>query len=418
MMITDIPNETLMKIFYNLDYNDLYNISLVCKHWKTVSDDDILWKRLCFNYIDYLEPSYKSYKKRFFVIRNILESKYTISSHYDTDNVDRRIMLSTNGDIIKLYIDPIDDRQIIIKKISCISSYSIEDKGQNKYLSLTNLDQGTKIILTYISASKCFLIDNICNIHIYDNCTLQLLNTIKISQISNVSVEPYKLNLYSNEELDEIIFSIKDEIYVIDIITSDIKYCVDVSNIINGSVNFMKIRCTKNHIIFHTFDHYTTKCKAYIINKNILSVEEFYLPYTSMGIHDLDTYNNYLVILTKDNTIRIYIDQCNDIKYIRDIYLFMIIFTIYSPVIKIYNGLIYINHRRKTLIFNIHKGEILSTIEHNYITSNIVTNGSHLLIFGIKSKSLYSRYSYTLYDYTKYISDPCLSSTISTCLIL
>merc|ERR1712106_1018872 len=40
-----LPYELWFKIFQNLPYKDLYNVALVCKEWKTLGLDRILWKK-------------------------------------------------------------------------------------------------------------------------------------------------------------------------------------------------------------------------------------------------------------------------------------------------------------------------------------------------------------------------------------
>lgn len=43
----NIPNEILIHIFRLLSIRDLCNISLVCRSFKNIADDDEIWKSKC-----------------------------------------------------------------------------------------------------------------------------------------------------------------------------------------------------------------------------------------------------------------------------------------------------------------------------------------------------------------------------------
>jgi len=46
-VFNNIPNEIILHIFRCLSVHDLCHISLVCRSFKMISDDDELWKSKC-----------------------------------------------------------------------------------------------------------------------------------------------------------------------------------------------------------------------------------------------------------------------------------------------------------------------------------------------------------------------------------
>lgn len=46
-VFNNIPNEVVLHIFRYLSVRDLSNVSLVCRSFKMITDDDELWKSKC-----------------------------------------------------------------------------------------------------------------------------------------------------------------------------------------------------------------------------------------------------------------------------------------------------------------------------------------------------------------------------------
>lgn len=420
MDISNIPNESLLNIFYNLDHDDLYAVSSVCKRWRDVCNEECLWKKLCLNYIDCLESTYQSYKKRFHVIDNMLGCKYSTILYHDNNHADE-IILSKKGDILKLSIDSIVGNKILINNISSKTPLFIIDNDiddlSNEYFTLDNMEGGSKIISTYSSDNNFILLDSVGTIHIYENDTFLPLNIIKTNHIISSDID--KPRLYYNESFNEIIIFIQNKINIINAIESNLNISLDVNTIINAPFDYSIIKSTQNYIIFQ-INNYTSPEKTFLINKNTLKMSLLFDQRQNLSLsidcHDFDTYNNYLAVVTFEHKINIYIDQNNDINFNREIYLSHSDPGLYPPTLKINNALLYVSHEKQLHILKIKTGEKISTINHDYIVPTIITNGYHLLILGIKGNSLlYDSNSYTLYDYTSYSSTMFNYSIMNIC---
>ena len=70
MQLTDLPDEILIEILYNLNSNELYTIGLVCKHLRKITNDNFLWHRLCkIHFTCQASKITKSPRKHFFMIK-------------------------------------------------------------------------------------------------------------------------------------------------------------------------------------------------------------------------------------------------------------------------------------------------------------------------------------------------------------
>lgn len=411
MNISNIPNEIILNILYNLNYKDLYNVSLVCKNWNKLCDDEMLWKNNCLSYIDYLEPTYQSYKKRFNVIANMIESRY-LTTFYNDCNYDIKMnykMLSKKGDILKICVDR-NNKKINIKNISS----DIIDK---KFFVLNDLDREADIILCHLSETKFIILDNFGTIYVYSNESFELITIIKLNCF--ILSKTSEIALYHNEYMNEIILCVNRKINIINTIKCNLKLSLDVSNIIINLVGITAIKSTENYVIFQTHNYEKPEEKTYIINKNSSIIEELMIPSSSVASYGFDTYKEYLVIVTLENKIRIYVDENINLKLKKEINL--LYESMYDPSLKINNGLLYISHVKKLYILKIKTGEIISSIKHDYRLSSITTNGYYLLVSGlVEGRFSYFDNSYTLYDYTSYNPTNNQSSFLSSssCIIL
>lgn len=394
MQIYDIPNKIILNIFCHLNYKDLYNVSIACKKWQLISNDDFLWKKLCMNYVCYLEPMYQSYRKRFDIIRNMLESRSSLSICYASTNAIGGTFVNNEGYIMQLYINTKHNKKCVVRNISSQFKNGYRDCDNIKYCILEGLQDYDKIVLSYLSKTKFIVFTDNGNILVYDNENLGLINSIKICE--NIMLVREDIICYFNDYYEEIITNIKNNVYVIKLNINVTIKCINLMNIINNLSEILSIRSTQNYIIIKTID------SLYYFNKIDHNVGNFY-DHQSVSISSIDTDINYLIIITNDNKFLVYKDIFDTLELVRIIYVFN------SEQNKtknkdihfcthINNGIIYAKLSDNVFIINIKHGNIISTFKHDYdYQPCIIKNNGCYLLIGPRISD--AKYCYHLYNY-------------------